>query len=75
MLRNIYITICKMNNHSSSSMDEAGAPQTSALGQPRGNGGGVQDEANTCTHYGRFMLVYGKNTTILLSNYPLIKIN
>ena len=39
-----------------------------------GSGRGVQDEEHVYTR-GRFMLMYGKTNTILLSNYPPIKIN
>ena len=41
-----------------------------------GEGGGrcLQDEEHVYTR-GGFMLVYGKTNTILLSNYPPIKIN
>ena len=35
---------------------------------------GVQDGEHVYTH-GRFMLMYGKTNTILLSNQPPIKIN
>ena len=39
-----------------------------------GGGRGVQDGEHVYTR-GRFMLMYGKTNTILLSNYPPIKIN
>ena len=39
-----------------------------------GGGRGVQDGEHVYTR-GRFMLMYGKTDKILLSNWPLIKIN
>ena len=39
-----------------------------------GGGRGVQDGEHVYTR-GRFILMYGKTDTILLSNWPLIKIN
>ena len=39
-----------------------------------GSGRGVQDGEHMYTH-GRFMLMYGKINTVLLSNKPPIKIN
>ena len=62
-------------------MDEAGHPKPVLWdnlewwGGGGEVGGGFRMGQNTCTHCGRFMLMYGKNITILLSNYPLIKIN
>ena len=37
-------------------------------------GRGVQDGEHVYTH-GRFMLMYGKTSTMLSSNYPPVKIN